>query len=55
MKSEQREMMDVWDLITNKETRLTLKSDNHLLLQAIRQGILSFKQVAFNMYHSFYF
>ncbi|KAF2898747.1 hypothetical protein ILUMI_07429 [Ignelater luminosus] len=39
MKSEQREMMDVWDLITNKETRLTLKSDNHLLLQAIRQGI----------------
>lgn len=39
LKLNQREVIEVWDMITNKETRLTVKTDNQLLLQAIRQGI----------------
>ncbi|KAK4878197.1 hypothetical protein RN001_010703 [Aquatica leii] len=39
LRSSQRETIEVWDLITNKDTRGNMKTDNHLLLQAIRQGI----------------
>ncbi|KAF5296315.1 hypothetical protein FQA39_LY12532 [Lamprigera yunnana] len=39
LKSNQREIIEVWELITNKDTRMNIKTDNHLLLQAIRQGI----------------
>ncbi|XP_031331807.1 TBC1 domain family member 1 isoform X1 [Photinus pyralis] len=39
LKLNQREVIEVWDMITNKETRVTVKTDNQLLLQAIRRGI----------------
>lgn len=38
MKPGQREILEVWDLIINKDSRINMKTDNHLLLQAIRQG-----------------
>ncbi|XP_044260359.1 TBC1 domain family member 1 isoform X2 [Tribolium madens] len=37
MKPTQREVMEVWEMLTNKETRM--KCDNQMLLQAIRQGV----------------
>ncbi|XP_030755197.1 TBC1 domain family member 1 isoform X2 [Sitophilus oryzae] len=37
MKPTQREVMEVWDMITNKEAHM--KCDKPMLLQAIRQGV----------------
>jgi TBC1 domain-containing protein 4 len=37
MKPSQREVMEVWEMLTNKEARM--KCDNQMLLQAIRQGV----------------
>ncbi|EFA05559.2 TBC1 domain family member 1 isoform X2 [Tribolium castaneum] len=37
MKPPQREVMEVWEMLTNKEARM--KCDNQMLLQAIRQGV----------------
>ncbi|XP_076254092.1 PTB_TBC1D1_like and TBC domain-containing protein plx isoform X2 [Rhynchophorus ferrugineus] len=37
MKPNQREVMEVWDMITNKEAHI--KCDKPMLLQAIRQGV----------------
>ncbi|XP_049824909.1 TBC1 domain family member 1 isoform X2 [Aethina tumida] len=37
MKPNQREIMEVWDMLTNKESRI--KCDSQMLLQAIRQGV----------------
>lgn len=37
MKPNQREVIDVWEMVTNKEARI--KCDNQMLLQAIRQGV----------------
>lgn len=39
MKPPQREVIEVWEMLTNKETRM--KCDNQMLLQAIRQGELT--------------
>lgn len=36
MKPSQREVVDVWEMVTNKESRM--KVDNKMLLLAIRQG-----------------
>jgi TBC1 domain-containing protein 4 len=33
-----REVMEVWDLLVSKESRLTTPCDSKMLLQAIRQG-----------------
>lgn len=40
MKLNQREVMDVWEMVTNKESQV--KCDNKMLLHAIRQGIILF-------------
>ncbi|CAH0549568.1 unnamed protein product [Brassicogethes aeneus] len=37
LKPNQREVMEVWDMMTNKESRI--KCDSQMLLQAIRQGV----------------
>ncbi|RZC37937.1 RabGAP-TBC and/or DUF3350 domain containing protein, partial [Asbolus verrucosus] len=37
MKPTQREVMEVWEMLTNKEARM--KCDNQMLLHAIRQGV----------------
>lgn len=36
MKPNQREVMDVWEMITNKDAKI--KCDSKMLLNAIRQG-----------------
>lgn len=33
-----REVMEVWDLLVSKESRVTTPCDPKMLLQAIRQG-----------------
>lgn len=33
-----REVMEVWDLLISKESRVSARCDNQMLLQAIRQG-----------------
>jgi hypothetical protein len=33
-----REVMEVWDLLTSKESRVSTQCDSKMLLQAIRQG-----------------
>lgn len=33
-----RELMEVWDLLVSKESRVTTPCDSKMLLQAIRQG-----------------
>ncbi|XP_066991289.2 TBC1 domain family member 1 isoform X2 [Anabrus simplex] len=34
-----REVMEVWDLLVSKESRITARCDSQMLLQAIRQGV----------------
>ncbi|XP_034235387.1 TBC1 domain family member 1 isoform X2 [Thrips palmi] len=34
-----REVMEVWDLLISKESRVSARCDNQMLLQAIRQGV----------------
>jgi TBC1 domain-containing protein 4 len=33
-----REVMEVWDLLVSKESRVSTQCDSKMLLQAIRQG-----------------
>ncbi len=33
-----REVMEVWDLLVSKESRVSTKCDNQMLLHAIKQG-----------------
>lgn len=33
-----RELVEVWDLLVSKESRVSTKCDNQMLLQAIKQG-----------------
>lgn len=33
-----RELMEVWDLLVSKESRISTKCDNQMLLHAIKQG-----------------
>lgn len=37
MRPNQREVMEVWDMVTNRESNV--KCDNQMLLHAIRQGV----------------
>lgn len=41
MKPAQREVMDVWEMVTNKEVG-RVKCDKQMLLHAIRQGMTFF-------------
>ena len=34
-----RELVEVWDLLVSKESRISTKCDNQMLLQAIKQGV----------------
>ncbi|XP_076473410.1 PTB_TBC1D1_like and TBC domain-containing protein plx isoform X1 [Bombus vancouverensis nearcticus] len=34
-----RELMEVWDLLVSKESRISTKCDNQMLLHAIKQGV----------------
>ncbi|XP_016911320.1 TBC1 domain family member 1 isoform X2 [Apis cerana] len=34
-----RELVEVWDLLVSKESRVSTKCDNQMLLQAIKQGV----------------
>lgn len=34
-----RELMEVWDLLVSKESRVSTKCDNQMLLHAIKQGM----------------
>ncbi|XP_012270654.1 TBC1 domain family member 4 isoform X2 [Orussus abietinus] len=34
-----RELIEVWDLLVSKESRISTKCDNQMLLQAIKQGV----------------
>lgn len=33
-----RQLVEVWDLLVSKESRISTKCDNQMLLQAIKQG-----------------
>ena len=34
-----RQLVEVWDLLVSKESRISTKCDNQMLLQAIKQGM----------------
>ncbi|KAK0181177.1 hypothetical protein PV327_003483 [Microctonus hyperodae] len=39
LRSCARELVEVWDLLVSKESRISTKCDNQMLLQAIKQGV----------------
>lgn len=39
LSSCKRELIEVWDLLVSKESRVSTKCDNQMLLHAIKQGI----------------
>jgi hypothetical protein len=40
-----REVMEVWDLLVSKESRVSTQCDSKMLLQAIRQGEMSYYSI----------
>lgn len=47
-----RELVEVWDLLVSKESRVSTKCDNQMLLQAIKQGKMT--QIYFLKYLKYF-
>lgn len=41
-----REVIEVWDLLVSKESRVSTKCDNQMLLHAIKQGNKNISQLS---------